>query len=58
MQDLASTGMLVCAALAALALGVSLGYGTCKAFFSALRSQVRAVETKRVEPGIASTIAS
>jgi hypothetical protein len=58
MQDQMNMVMLVCAALAALAFGVLLGYGTCKGFFAALRTHSRSLEAERTKTSVASTIGS
>jgi membrane protein DedA with SNARE-associated domain len=50
--------MLICAAAAAMALGVILGYGCCKALFLALRVRARSLSSDTVEPVIASNVLS
>lgn len=45
MQDLMSTMVLICAALASLGLGVLLAFGVCRAGFALLRLQ-----SQRSEP--------
>ena len=45
MQDLISTVVLICAALASLGLGVMLAFAVCRAGFAVLR-----VQSPRVEP--------
>ena len=41
MQDFLNTIALICASVAALALGVILAYGLCQAGFAALRTHAR-----------------
>lgn len=43
MQDAINLLMLTCASLAALAFGVLLAYGVCRAAFAAMRFHVRSV---------------
>ncbi|MBT9329654.1 hypothetical protein [Paracidobacterium acidisoli] len=43
MQDAINLLMLVCAGLAALALGVLMAYAMCRAAFAALRMHARSV---------------
>jgi hypothetical protein len=44
MQDFVNTILLICAALASLALGVMLAYGICQMTFAALRIHARSVK--------------
>jgi hypothetical protein len=44
MQDLINTLLLVCAALASLALGIMLAYGVCHAAFAIFRIHARSVK--------------
>jgi hypothetical protein len=53
MQDLVSSLMLVCAALAALALGVILAYGFFHTLFFALRVHARSVSLPRGKTQVA-----
>jgi hypothetical protein len=55
MQDLVSTILLICAAIAALGLGVVMAYGLCRFGFMALRVHARSMtaETPRVKARIA-----
>ena len=41
--------MVFCAAIAALALGVSLGYMCCKSLFGVLRFHARSLQAESVE---------
>lgn len=43
MQELMSTLLLVCAALASLALGVMLAYGLCRSAFAVFRIHAKSV---------------
>lgn len=58
MYDLVNLVMLVCAALAALALGVMLGYTCCKGLFVIMRSHARIARAERVKTAVVSTIIS
>ncbi len=58
MQDEVNMVMLVCAALAALAFGVMMGYASCKGIFALLRIHARSLQPKRAEARIASTMGS
>jgi hypothetical protein len=58
MQDQVNMVMLVCAALAALAFGVMLGYAACKGLFAILRAHARALEPERAEAHVASSVGS
>jgi hypothetical protein len=49
MQDLANMVVLMCAAIAALGLGVTLAYAICRAGFAVLRAQTRPAESKVVQ---------
>lgn len=44
MQDFVNTILLICAALASLALGVMLAYGFCQAAFAVFRIHARSVK--------------
>ena len=48
MQDLMSTVLLICAALASLALGVMLAYGLCRSAFAIFRIHARSVAAEAV----------
>ncbi len=52
MQDFVSTMILICAAIAALGLGVVMAYGLCKFGFIALKMHARSMApaTPRVKP--------
>lgn len=58
MQDQVSMVMLVCAALAALAFGVMLGYAACKGLFALLRVHARTLEPEQAKAQVASTLGS
>jgi len=53
MQEAVNTLMLVCAALASLALGVLLAYGVCRAAFAKLQEHAGAVAAQRAKAQIA-----
>lgn len=55
MQDAINLLMLVCAACAALALGVLLAYAVCRSAFAALRIHARSVvaESSSAKPQVA-----
>jgi hypothetical protein len=53
MQEAINTLMLVCAALASLALGVLVAYGMCRAAFAKLFRQAGAVAAQRAKTQIA-----
>jgi hypothetical protein len=50
MQDLASMVVLICAAIAALGLGVILAFAICRVGFAILRAQTRPAELKAMQP--------
>jgi hypothetical protein len=50
MQDAINFLMLVCASLAALAFGVLLAYGVCRAAFAAIRVHARSVAAQAAQP--------
>jgi hypothetical protein len=52
MQDAVNTLMLVCAALASLALGVLVAYGMCRAAFAKLFHHAGAVAAQRAKAQI------
>jgi hypothetical protein len=56
MQDAVNMLMLVCAALASLALGVLLAYGACRAVFSRLFRQAGQLAALRAKAQIASAV--
>jgi hypothetical protein len=58
MQDEVNMVMVVCAALAALAFGVMLGYASCKGIFAMLRTRARSVQPERSDARVASTLSS
>ena len=58
MEAQVNTVMLICAAVAALALGVLLGYGICKAFFAVLRIHARSLQPERPKAHVASSLGS
>ena len=58
MYDLVNLVMLVCAALAALALGVMLGYACCNGLFAIMRSHARVARAEQVKTAVVSTIIS
>jgi len=49
MQDLVNMIALVCAAIAALGLGVTLAFAICRAAFALLQVQTRPVEPATVQ---------
>ena len=50
MQDAVNFLMLVCASLAAMAFGVLLAYGVCRAAFAAIRAHARSVAAQSAQP--------
>ncbi len=60
MQNGMNMVMVVCASLAALALGVLVGHACCKALFALLRAHAPALEARsaKVESPIVSSIVS
>jgi hypothetical protein len=50
MQDAINLLMLACASLAALAFGVLLAYGFCRAGFALIRMHARSVATQAAQP--------
>jgi hypothetical protein len=50
MQDAINLLMLTCASLAALAFGVLLAYGLCRAAFAVIRMHVRSVAANAAQP--------
>lgn len=48
MQELMSTILLICAALASLALGVMLAYGLCRGAFAVFRIHAKSVAAEAV----------
>jgi hypothetical protein len=50
MHDAINFLMLVCASLAALAFGVLLAYGVCRAAFAAIRVHARSVAAQAAQP--------
>ena len=60
MQDAVNFLMLACASLAALAFGVLLAYGVCRAGFAAIRAHSRSVAAQAAQhkPAPAPQIAS
>lgn len=55
MQDAVNSLMLICAALASLALGVLLAYGVCRAAFAGLfrhAGEVAAQQAKAMTPSV------
>jgi hypothetical protein len=50
MQDAINLLMLACASLAALALGVLLAYGVCRAAFAAIRLHARSISAQTSQP--------
>jgi hypothetical protein len=56
MQEAVNTLMLICAALASLALGVLLAYGFCRAAFARLFRHAGAVAAQRAQSQIASAV--
>ena len=59
MQDAVNFLMLVCASLAAMAFGVLLAYGVCRAAFAAIRAHARSVAAQaQPKPAPAPQIAS
>jgi len=50
MQDAINLLMLACASLAALAFGVLLAYGICRAAFAVIRMHARSVAAQAAEP--------
>jgi hypothetical protein len=55
MQDLMNTVLLICAAIAALCLGVGLAFGFCKVGFAILRMHARSMTAQppRVKTSVA-----
>jgi hypothetical protein len=55
MQDLMNTVLLICAAIAALCLGVGLAFGFCKLGFAVLRMHARSMtaQAPRVKTSVA-----
>lgn len=49
MQNAMNMAMLISAALAALALGVMLGYVICKGLFAALRLRARSIQVEHAK---------
>ena len=49
MQDAINLLMLACASLAALALGVLLAYGVCRAAFALIRMHARSVAAQAAQ---------
>jgi hypothetical protein len=49
MQNAMNMSMLVCAILAAMALGVMLGYATCKGLFAVLRMHARSLRVEQAK---------
>jgi hypothetical protein len=56
MQDAVNMLMLVCAALASLALGVLLAYGACRVVFSKLFQHAGQLAAQRAKAQIASAV--
>ncbi len=56
MQEAVNTLMLVCAALASLALGVLVAYGVCRATFAKLFRHAGAVAAERAKAQIAPVV--
>jgi len=56
MQDAMSMLMLVCAALASLALGVLLAYGACRAVFSRLFRHAGQIAAQRAKAQISAAV--
>jgi hypothetical protein len=56
MQDAMNMLMLICAALASLALGVLLAYGACRTIFSRLFRHAGQVAARRAKAQIASAV--
>jgi hypothetical protein len=50
MQDAINLLMLACASLAAMAFGVLLAYGVCRAAFAIIRMHVRSVAAQTAQP--------
>jgi hypothetical protein len=47
MQDVINTLLLICAALASLALGVMLAYGLCRTAFAVFRMHAKSVAVRK-----------
>jgi accessory gene regulator protein AgrB len=50
MQDVLSTFLLICAAIASLCFGVLLAYGFCKMAFVLLRMHAQSIHAQSVAP--------